>query len=271
VTVIAAALIVAGGRLGSLRWVTIGAATVATGSVLATVGTHLWAAGGGTSSWTYLALGLTAAAALPAALVARFSNPARAIDAVLWAGLVAEVALMIVLFRLSTGAWHNYAIPATVFASALASRGLSRATDFEVSSPASLPTLLASLVVLASCVSWVEQAREEDRFIQRLAQLLEDYLRRPRSSYFFAGRPGFNRTGGRLDLVYDDWLYPVFESLGLAENNSLRLRPILGSGTVHVIVNDSAGPVLKGTTLDLRRLGYRRDVKREPYFYVWIR
>src|SRR5262249_57168191 len=103
---------------------------------VATFGIDLWAGGGWTSSWTYLSLGLTAAAALPAALWARFSSPTRAIDAVLWAGLAAEVALMIVLFRSSTGAWHNYAIPATVFASALASRGLSRATDFEVSSPA---------------------------------------------------------------------------------------------------------------------------------------
>jgi len=131
--------------------------------------------------------------------------------------------------------------------------------------------LLASLVVLVSCVSGVELAREEDRVIQGLARSLEDYLRRPRSSYFFAGRPGLNRTDGRLDLVYDDWLYPVFESYGLAEPRSLWLRPALASGTVRVVVNNSARPVLEGTTLDLRRMGYRPDAKMEPYFYVWIR
>lgn len=271
VTAIVAALILPGGMPNSLRRVSIGAATVATGAVLATVGTDLWAGGGWTSSWTYLSVGLTAAAVLPTALWARFSSPERAIDAVLWAGLAAEVALMIVLSRVSTGAWHNYAIPATVFASAVASRGLARATMFKLSSPAALPALFASLVVLVSCVSGVQQAREEDRVIQGLARALEDYLRRPRSAYFFAGRPGLNRTGGRLDLVYDDWLYPVFESLGLAENPSRWLHPALASGTVRVIVNNSARPVLEGTTLDLRRMGYHADAKMEPYFYVWIR
>ena len=29
---------------------------------------------------------------------------------------------------------------------------------------------------------------------------------------FFADRPGLNRVHGRADLVYDPWLYPVFES-----------------------------------------------------------
>jgi hypothetical protein len=189
---------------------------------------------------------------------------ARAIGAVLWVGLAAEVALMIFLFRSSTGAGHNYAIPGTVFASALASRGLSRAMDFEVSSPAAFPALLASLVVLVSCVSGVEQAREEDRGMQGLARSLEGCLPGPRFSYFFAGRPGLNWTDGRLDLVYDDWLYPVFESLGLAENHSRWLRRELASGTVRVIVNKSARPVLEGTTLDLRRMGYRPDAKFEP-------
>ena len=40
------------------------------------------------------------------------------------------------------------------------------------------------------------------------------------TTIFFVDRPGFNRVHGRADLVYDPWLYPVFESIKLAEPRS---------------------------------------------------
>ena len=47
-----------------------------------------------------------------------------------------------------------------------------------------------------------------------------EHLKLPPSAFFFLERPGINRVNGRLELVYDDWLYPVFESLHLAEPRS---------------------------------------------------
>ena len=34
---------------------------------------------------------------------------------------------------------------------------------------------------------------------------------RPAAEVFFVDLPGLNRLHGRIDLVYDPWLYPVFE------------------------------------------------------------
>ena len=61
---------------------------------------------------------------------------------------------------------------------------------------------------------------------------LSHYLRRPSSELFFVDRPGDNRVHGRLDLVYDPWLYPVFESIGLAEPRSAWLARALETGPV---------------------------------------
>ena len=47
----------------------------------------------------------------------------------------------------------------------------------------------------------------------------------PGSTFYFAGGPGENREFGRTDLVFDDWLYPVFESVHAAEPRSVWLRP----------------------------------------------
>ena len=103
-----------------------------------------------------------------------------------------------------------------------------------------------------------------------MLERIYEHLERPRSSYFITGHPGRNRVNGRLELVYDDWLYPVFESLGLAESRSSWLGPPLAMGPVRAVVSTSERPTIEGTTLDLRRLGYRPDVSLGPYF-VWTR
>ena len=53
-----------------------------------------------------------------------------------------------------------------------------------------------------------------------LMKQLDEHLGRPRACYYFTDRPGLNRLDGRLELVHDNWLYPVFESLRLAEPRS---------------------------------------------------
>ena len=103
-----------------------------------------------------------------------------------------------------------------------------------------------------------------------MLERIYDHLERPRSSFFFTDHPGRNRVNGRLELVYDDWLYPVFESLSLAESRSSWLGPPLAMGPVRAVVKPNDGPLIDGTTLDLRRLGYRPDVSLGPFF-VWTR
>jgi hypothetical protein len=62
----------------------------------------------------------------------------------------------------------------------------------------------------------------------------------------------------------------VFESPGLAEPRSRWLGPALVSGAVREEVSKTDRPRIEGTALDLRRLGYRRDVSIGNFF-VWTR
>jgi hypothetical protein len=148
---------------------------------------------------------------------------------------------------------------------------LSRALDAEAPPLVASPALLASAVILLSNLCGVKEARSDALVDHALNEALYNHLHMPRSSYFFTVRPGFNQCNGRLDLVYDDWLYPVFEKSGLAELRSRWLARALASGPVRVVIKSSPGPEIEGTSIDLRRLGYRLDAKLEPFFYVWIR
>jgi hypothetical protein len=267
----AAALVAAGARPGVVRWLLAGAGTLAIG--LALVATVLE-----TSlrpSWTGVAIVLAAVlaafAAVPATVISgRLSSPSAGIDAALWAYMVAELALAALLARMSAGAWLNYAIPATVFAAALAGRSLSRALDAGPPPLAALPAVLAALAMLASSLDGLTANERRARLERAQLAQVDEQLHRPRSSYYFTDRPGLNRLDGRLELVHDDWLYPVFESLGLAEPRASWLGPALARGAVRVVVCTGPGPMLEGTTLDLRRLGYRPTVRRDPFF-VWTR
>ena len=57
---------------------------------------------------------------------------------------------------------------------------------------------------------------------------------------------------GRLDLVYDDWLYPVFESIHQAEPRSVWLHRALTSGAIRYVVNASDSPKIDGLGDTLR-------------------
>ena len=83
-------------------------------------------------------------------------------------------------------------------------------------------------------------------------------------------RPGENRLNGRVDLVYDDWLYPVFETLGLAEPCAAWLTRALVSGPIRVVVTTSDRPRVDGVGPTLLRLRYRPRMHVGPYF-VWVR
>jgi hypothetical protein len=272
VTMLAApALVTVGSRPGLARRLLTVAGTMAIGLVLAAsvLQTTL------EPPWNSMAIVFAAVAvaiiALPAAALSmRSSSPVTGIDATLWAYLLAEFALVTFLSRMSTGAWLNYGIPASVFVSTLAGRGLSRAVDAGPPPLAVLPAVLASLAMLASSLYGVKGHELRVGVERALAEWMDERPQRPRSSYYFTDRPGMNRLDGRLELVHDDWLYPVFESLGLAESRSNWLGNALVRGPIRVVVSTDPRPFIEGTTLDLRRLGYRPDVSLGPFF-VWIR
>ena len=90
------------------------------------------------------------------------------------------------------------------------------------------------------------------------------------SEIFFVDLPGVNRLRGRLDLVYDPWLYPVFESIGLAEPRSIWLAQALSTGPVRVVVSTVARPRIEGLGRPLTELGYEDPIRVGDYF-IWHR
>jgi hypothetical protein len=267
-----AGLVAAGRRPGAPRWLATGAGLVVIGLVVATLAAHAVAEDADTSAANFVAIGLAAAVALPStAMALRAASPAWGVDAALGACLAAELGLITLLFRASSGAWFNYAIPAAVFAATLGGRALSCALAARVSVVVASPAILAAAAVLITNLYEVHRARWDATIDGALMSLLDANIDSPRESWFVVGRPGFNRLDGRLDLVYDDWLYPVFESTGRAEPRSQWLGRALLSGPVRVVVNNTDGPLLRGTGIDLRLLGYRHGFKADPDLYVWVR
>ena len=93
-------------------------------------------------------------------------------------------------------------------------------------------------------------------------------LKGPTRDIYFSGSPGKNRVAGRTDLVFDDWLYPVFESLHLAEPRSSWLPVALSDGSVRFVVTSSDDPRIDGVNQSLRALGY---IPRAEFasIYIW--
>jgi hypothetical protein len=205
------------------------------------------------------------------ALVARSPFPGNRIDAALWIYLAAEAALGAALCRMSTGAWHNYAMQGAVFASMLAARAASRVVVAAPAVRVLLPIVPAALGVMPSAshdLFFTAMRTHADRAV---VKTIVSRAGQPPSAVFYAGRPGLNRVHGRRELVYDDWLYPVFEQLGLAEPRSRWLVSALESGPIRVIVNTSKSPRIDGVEPTLSALGYRPRFQVGPSFYVWTR
>ncbi len=200
-------------------------------------------------------------------LIDRRSDPGGQLNLWLVAYVAAELVLATALWRISTGAWANYAIQAYVLASVLTARALARAWE---QAPSRRLVAIAATAVLVAAVLHVYEI-EGPRYVRRL-ELAEVFRRvdRPRSEFFFVDSPEQNRVDGRLDLVYDDWLYPVFESIGLAEPRALWLRHALTSGSIHVVVTPSESPRIEGIGETLPRLRYFAFM-RVGSLFIWVR
>jgi hypothetical protein len=191
------------------------------------------------------------------------------INRVTWIYLAAELGLVAILCRMSTGAWVNYGVQAVVFASVLIARALGQALDQAQSKTGGFQIALAAVVVLIAVSGDAYTTLGRRRFERAvLDRVFEQLGRPPTHRFFFAARPGYNRVHGRLDLVYDDWLYPVFESIHQAEPRSSWLRRALSSDSVGFIVCTSDSAEIDGLGETLPRLGYVSDFQIGP-FYVW--
>jgi 4-amino-4-deoxy-L-arabinose transferase-like glycosyltransferase len=192
------------------------------------------------------------------------------IDGALCLFVAAEVAIVVFLCRASTGAWINYGVQGIVFAAILTARFLARACENARSRTALASITVASAtvlgVVLKDSYSTYQRADVERLTVVRALGEID----RPKSEFYFAGRPGLNRLYGQLDLVYDDWLYPVFESMHLAEPRSVWLELALTRGSVRFVVNTSDDGRIDGLDKPLPALEYAPRFQVGSY-YFWER
>ena len=183
--------------------------------------------------------------------------------------LAGELVLTAYLFRLSTGAWYNYAVGGVVFASILAARALARAVQRPLPTRAVLGVSLAVLAVPAFALTDLKETvsrRAESVLIPKLFERVAGNS----GAIFFVDRPGFNRVHGRPALVYDPWLYPVFEAMNLAEPRSVWLARALETGPVRIVLASSPQSEIDGLTQTLPELGYSFRGQVGPWF-VWTR
>jgi hypothetical protein len=199
-----------------------------------------------------------------------WSTPGGQVDRALCAFCVSELALALALCRVSTGGWFNYAIQAVVFACILVARAVARSFEFAPSRVHAMPAAIAVLAVPAFAFTDAREVLSKRAADRAEIVRLVDYLKLPSSERFFVDRPGDNRVYGRLDLVYDPWLYPVFESIGLAEPRARWLAQALEAGPIRVVLSTSNRFSIDGIPRSLPELGYRLSARVGP-FVVWMR
>ena len=181
----------------------------------------------------------------------------------------AELAIVVPLCRASTGAWVNYAIQGIVFAAILTGRSLSRAFDLTRLTKALVPLAIAPTVFLGFALRDAYVNSQERRTDRLAVETCLKHLGHPRASeLYFAAAPGTTRVFGRADLVFDDWLYPVFESVHLAEPRSSWLRRALADGSVRFVIATSDDPGIEGLPERLGSLGYVPRFQVAS-LYVW--
>lgn len=266
--IVAGVLSVASSRPGAGRAIAIMGAWWHSMAIVAGALAHLYYTSGMSGASLFFALVLAMIISIG---LSAFAIKCRFGESVLAVCLGAELAMVAILARNSAGAWVNYGIPAAVFASVLGARAV--ASAIERGAPRSIrgAMVVASAVVVLSGLTGLKEVLWEDGRLRAATSSLYAKAPVPRSSMFFTDRPGLNRLNGRLELVYDDWLYPVFEAEGLAEPRARWLVRGIVSEPVRAVVKSTPGPIIPGTSIDLRRLRYRPRVSMAPLFYMWVR
>ncbi len=190
------------------------------------------------------------------------------LDVALCLFAVAEIAIVVPLCLASTGAWVNYAIQGIVFAAILTGRSLARACEAGRLRSSLFLIGLAAPAVACSALHGAYISYHRVRFERLSAELVLSVLKEPRSDIYFVGEPGKNRQFGRTDLVFDHWLYPVFESVHGAEPRSSWLRTALTDGSVRFVITTSKDPRIDGLDESLTSLGYAARIEIAS-LYIW--
>ncbi len=177
----------------------------------------------------------------------------------------AELIIVVLLCQASTGAWVNYGIQAIVFAAILTARTLSRACELARLRRIVLPIALVSLAALAAVLQDAYASLVRVRNERRLVTSVVQAIGRPSSELYFDGWPGRNRVYGNVEMVYDDWLYPVFESMHLAEPRSSWLVSALTRGSIRVVITSSDGLLIDGLDKPLPAIGYTPRFRYPPF------
>ncbi len=246
-----------------------GAALVAAIAILAWL--QLWCTG----PWVAASLSIASLAALGLAAIgwiapARQPDPPGKIDRLLLVLIAVELVMLIGLCRASSGAWINYGLSAMVAAAVLTARTMARVPASSSIVSRAFPAL-ASLAVLASALMDAKVEVNRRRIERDALNTLFVTTGVPRSNCFFADRPGLNRMIGRLDIVYDDWLYAAFEKSRQAEPRSRWLRIFLESpSAVAVVVLESDRRDVDGVPVPLDVLGFE-PAGRYGGFRAWSR
>jgi len=207
---------------------------------------------------------------IPACVLWERSLVAGWLGLVLCAYWVGELGLAALLWRQSTGGWFNYALESVVIACVVTGRALARACNDTTCWRPLIPAVVAAVAVPAFAFTDVKEVLGRRRAEHAGLVRLFESLGRPAAEIFFVDLPGANRVHGREDLVYDPWLYPVFESIGLAEPRSRWLERALSSGAVRVVAATTSRPQIDGLSRTLPELGYAALKRVGPYF-VWAR
>ncbi len=193
------------------------------------------------------------------------------LDVQLFLFAAAELFIVVPLCRASTGAWVNYAIQGTIFAAILTARAISRAFADVRPVKALIPLAVVPAVLLGIEIKDEYRTYLARRVDQLEVQLCLDYLKDAKASeLYFAGSPARTRAYGRTELVFDDWLYPVFEAVHLAEPRSSWLGRALTDGPVRFVITTSKEPLIDGVREPLEALGYLPRFQITS-LYVWER
>ncbi len=191
-------------------------------------------------------------------------------DRMLCAFGVSEVVFAIWMWSLSTGGWFNYALEAVVIAAVVTARAMTRACERPLPRTVRLPLAIAALAVPAFAFTDIKQVllkRNSDT--DEVAAVVEK-TGCAASTIFFVDLPGVNRVNGRCDIVYDAWLFPVFESMGLAEPRSAWLEQRVLDGSISAVATTSTGDKISGVNRSLGDLGFS-ELKRVGRYRVWMR
>lgn len=216
-----------------------------------------------------LAFGLAGLLVMMPILARSDRAPARvgSLDRLVLGLLVVELVLVAGLARLSTGAWYNYAITGEGFFCVLAGRFVGRILEAGPAR-AGFALFAAGTAAVAFAITDARAVGARRALERDAAVRVIERVGRPASKIYFADRPGDNRMLGRRDLVFDPWLYPVFESLGWAEPRDEWLGEAIRRRSITVVVVAGDQTMIAGVARDLRDLGYRLT-DRVGFFRIW--